>query len=104
MDNDFIPIYEYLDEYAINRLGQVYSIRNNCILKERFCSNGYKRVDLVKKGKRKTYRIHRLLGLVFVNNPDDKPLIDHIDRNKTNNNLSNLRWVTSRENNLNRSK
>lgn len=52
------------------------------------------------KGKR--YRIHRLIAEAFLPNPDSKPTVDHIDRNRQNNALSNLRWATMREQGLNR--
>ena len=45
--------------------------------------------------------VHRLVALAFVPNPDNKPLVDHIDRDKSNCNASNLRWVTSSENGFN---
>ena len=54
------------------------------------------------KYKHKIYPIHRLIGECFIENPDNKLFIDHIDRNKTHNCICNLRWATSRENNLNR--
>ena len=53
-------------------------------------------------GRGKTYRIHRLVAEAFLPNPDGKPFVDHIDRDKLNNNVSNLRWVTKSENLMNR--
>lgn len=50
---------------------------------------------------RKSYPVHRLVALAFVPNPDNKPNVDHIDRNKANPVWSNLRWVDQTENNLN---
>ena len=50
----------------------------------------------------KTYSVHRLVAETFLENPDMKKYIDHIDRDKTNNDVSNLRWVTSQENLYNR--
>lgn len=64
-----------------------------------FIGNGnYERITLGNK----KYTIHRLIAQTYLENPDNKPYVDHIDRNTLNNNLSNLRWVTGRENNLNR--
>ena len=51
-----------------------------------------------------TYRYHRILAKHFIPNPDDLPDVDHIDRDRTNNSLENLRWVTRSQNNSNRSK
>lgn len=55
--------------------------------------NGYKIVVLRINKTSKTQLVHRLLALHFIPNPENKPDVDHIDRNKLNNALSNLRWV-----------
>ena len=62
---------------------------------------GYKTVSLWKNNKGKRDTIHRLLATHFIPNPDNKDYVDHIDRNKLNNDLSNLRWVNGTENNIN---
>ena len=49
-----------------------------------------------------TRRKHRLIALQFVPNPDHLPYVDHINRNKHDNHIENLRWVTARENQLNK--
>jgi hypothetical protein len=56
--------------------------------------NGYLTTALSKEGKRKSFKIHRLLAEHFIPNPENKPTVDHIDRNKSNNSLDNLRWAT----------
>ena len=53
-------------------------------------------------GKAKYPYLHRLLAQTFIPNPDNKPMIDHKDRNKLNNSLNNLRWATASENTLNK--
>jgi len=63
---------------------------------------GYYYVNLYKDKKAKPHYIHRLLGLHYIDNPENKKYIDHIDRNKLNNKLCNLRWVTASENNYNK--
>ena len=63
--------------------------------------HGYWRIQLCKDGKQSNHRLHRLLANAFIPNPDTKECVDHIDRNRKNNQLSNLRWVTKQENNLN---
>ena len=52
----------------------------------------------------KPYQYHRILAKHFIPNPDDLPEVDHIDRDKANNSLENLRWVNRSENKVNRSK
>ena len=46
----------------------------------------------------KRFRVHRIIGKVFIPNPDNKPQINHIDWNKSNNNIKNLEWCTPKEN------
>lgn len=60
--------------------------------------NGYLQVGLTKHSKRKHISIHRLVAINFIDNPENKPQVNHIDCNKQNNNINNLEWVTSKEN------
>jgi hypothetical protein len=92
----FEDIIGYEECYQINRLGQVKNIASGRILKPAN-SSGYLCVNLCKNGVRKKYYIHRLLGIQFILNPENKLEIDHIDRNKNNNSLENLRWATRKE-------
>ena len=56
----------------------------------------YYRVSLSKNYERKNVRVHRLVADAFIPNPYNYPFIDHIDRNGQNNNVSNLRWCTQK--------
>jgi hypothetical protein len=62
---------------------------------------GYLTVSLSKGNKGKMYNIHRLIALAFIDNPENKRCVDHIDNNKVNINISNLRWCTNSENSRN---
>jgi hypothetical protein len=83
--------------YLIYDDGRVFSKKRNKFLKQNK-SGYYYSVALDCK----TYQIHRLLALHYIPNPENLPCVDHKDRNKSNNNLNNLRWVTISENGLNR--
>lgn len=97
---EFIKGYENL--YKINRNGDVYSCIYRKNLVHLLTGDNYKYVLLHKEGKRHKARIHRLLALQYLENPNNLAEVDHIDRNKNNNTLINLRWVTRTENRHNR--
>lgn len=96
---------EYVGLYQVSSLGKVQGFawkQEWKLIKSYYNSQGYLWVKFCKEGKQKGYSIARLVGLTFIPNPDNLPQIDHIDRNKLNNNISNLRWVTRSENCINR--
>tara|TARA_R100001086_G_scaffold163583_1_gene88243 strand:+ start:2856 stop:3332 length:477 start_codon:yes stop_codon:yes gene_type:complete len=82
--------------YIIFKTGKIYSKRNKRFIKI-WKRNEYLGASLDTK----SYSLHRLLAVHFIDNPEDKPEVDHIDRNKFNNNLDNLRWCTRSENIIN---
>lgn len=67
-------------------------------LKTKITKNGYEEVSISIEGKPYTKSVHRLVALAFIENPDNKPEVDHIDANPLNNKVENLRWVTREEN------
>ena len=89
------------ENYIIYEDGRVYNQKYNRFLKQYVDTGGYFNVNLSKDGKKKHYLIHRLIGQYYIHNPENKPCIDHIDRNRQNNDISNLRWVTHKENSNN---
>lgn len=93
-----IPGFEF--RYQINKNGDVKNKANGgSILKGWIGDDGYQKVCLRKPGEKSLYfRVHRMVALLFVPNPENKPLINHIDSNKLNNSVINLEWCTSREN------
>ena len=91
------PVKNFERLYTVSNTGKVKNIKNNKILKERDL-RGYKRVSLYENKKGHDKRIHRLVGEAFIDNPGNKPEINHKDKNRSNNNVNNLEWVTSKEN------
>ena len=105
-DSDFTEIPVCEKSYKINKLGQIKRTYKNGefkILKPYLEPHGYIRHLLLDKtGKQKKFYLHRLLGLTFFKNPENLPCIDHRDHNRANNNLSNLHFVSYKQNSRNR--
>lgn len=89
--------------YRISSFGNVFSIKYDRFIKGSVNSRGYRLFDLWKNDLRKKFKLSRLVALNFLPNIENKENVDHIDRNKSNDNVSNLRWVDRFENGANRS-
>lgn len=103
---EWLPIEGY-DGYEVSNFGRIKSLeRMNSlgrIVKERILKPstnkyGYQQVSLFKNGKRKWFRVHRLVANTFIDNPNNLPQVNHIDECKTNNHISNLEWCTAEYN------
>ena len=110
MDEIWKDISGFEGMYQISNLGRVkslerYSLQNHLIsekiLKTCHAQAGYVDVSLYKNGKRYHRKPHKLVAEAFIPNPNNLPEVDHIDTNKDNNRVDNLRWVTHSENHLN---
>ena len=96
-----MEIQDYPD-YLIYDDGRVYSKKRNRFLKQQNIGIGYKQIGLCSNGIRKLYYIHRLIALHYIPNPENKKEVDHLDRDPSNNHISNLRWTTPLENSNNK--
>lgn len=89
----FVVIKDFTN-YSISDEGIIINNKTGRILKGGLDQDGYRQVILCNKGLRRNCRIHREVALTFLPNPNNFPVINHIDGIKTNNNLSNLEWCT----------
>jgi hypothetical protein len=88
--------------YTICRHGNVVNDETKKVLTGTVNSNGYRQFNLqTDEGNKKRMSGHRLVALAFIPSPEQKQMVDHVDRNKTNNHISNLRWATNSENQIN---
>tara|TARA_R110002072_G_scaffold116632_1_gene247241 strand:+ start:210 stop:728 length:519 start_codon:yes stop_codon:yes gene_type:complete len=90
-------------EYLISKCGKVYSTKSNKYLKNTINIDGYFIIRFKKNNTRIRRRLHRLLAIAFIDNPklDEYNIIDHINNNKQDNRLENLRWCNNSINNRN---
>jgi hypothetical protein len=93
---------DYVGLYKVSNLGRVKSSLHSFkrVLKAGVDGKGYYTVALTKRGEAKTFKVHQLVAMAFLNH---KPcgyelVVDHIDNNKLNNNLSNLQLISHQEN------
>jgi hypothetical protein len=95
------PIKDYENNYEVSNTGKIRNIKNKkqAILKPRIGNHGYYYINLSKNGVVKSKTIHRIVGVAFLCNKDEKKTINHKDGNKLNNNKNNLEWATYLENN-----
>ena len=98
---------QYDNYYCVSTSGTVVSpsyvdkagkLRKMRVLKPQVRGKGYLYVGLLKDGKQVRVSVHRLVAETFIPNPENKPEVNHIDGDKTNNCVSNLEWVTTSEN------
>jgi hypothetical protein len=94
-------IIKGFENYSVSNLGKVRNNATDRILKPSIGGDGYYIVSLRSDGIKFTKKIHKLVGDAFIQNPLNKKCIDHIDNNRLNNNIANLRWVSQQENQMN---
>lgn len=91
----------YEDYFQVSNKGQIFSKRSNKILKQYLHENGYFIFSTKlfgRNSKAVCFKIHRVVAEAFIVNPENKPAVNHIDSNRTNNCVENLEWCTYKEN------
>ena len=102
MEEVWKPIPGYEGLYEISSFGKVENVRGKSRKQLAFYTNPnseYLNVTLWKEGKKKSFRVNRLVALTFLPNPNNYPQVNHKDENKTNNCVDNLEWCTAKYNN-----
>ena len=92
-------IKDYLN-YYIDEHGNIYNELSKKFLKGSIGENGYRYYRLSKNNKKRMFYAHRLVAEYFIPNPEDLPVVNHIDGNKLNNEVNNLEWVSYSKNTI----
>ena len=95
------PIKDF-ENYFISSEGRIIKTATGKILKQHENHKGYLIVQLSNKGQKKNFRVHRLVAQTYIPNPDNLPEVDHINGDRQDNRVENLRWVTGSANTRNR--
>jgi len=95
-------IIEDFPNYSVSNFGNIKNIKTNKLMKLNV-KGGYNTISLINNNSKKSFKVHRLVALSFIENPENKPEVNHKNKNKMDNSMINLEWVTRKENNQHKS-
>lgn len=98
LDGEELKVIADVPCYGITNKSRVVNLRTNTLVSPKIDKTGYLRVHLFINKQRFEKRVHRLVALYFIPNPYKLPMVNHIDGNKANADITNLEWVTPLEN------
>ena len=106
MENEiWKDVIRYEGSYQVSNFGRVKSLgagetwnSSSRILKNAIRQSGYSQIDLCNDGRKKSYKISRLVAQAFISNPENKPQVNHINGIKNDDRMENLEWVNGKEN------
>ena len=102
MENEIWKTIEEFPIYEVSNLGRIKNSISKKILRATIKS-GYHNISLTNNNSKKTLKVHRVVAIAFIPNPENKSDVNHKDKDKLNNKLSNLEWMTRKENNSHKS-
>ena len=101
MQNEIYKKIVGYSNYSISNWGNVRNDKSKRIKRVTTSADGYLMTSLCEDGEAHGFGVHRLIAIAFIPNPEHKTQVDHIDTNRLNNKLDNLRWASNSENNYN---
>jgi hypothetical protein len=90
-------IIDAFNNYAVSNCGNIKNVKNGKILEPHMNNEGYLTYTFCQDGLKKTFRIHRLVALYFLDNPNILPYVKHKDGNPLNNKVENLEWTKEKD-------
>lgn len=95
----FKPVIGFEGQYLVSNKGSVYSLHRNRLMIPKKGKTGYLRITLCDNGRKRNTSVHRIVAEAFIDNPENKPTVNHKNEDKHDNRVENLEWATNAEQN-----